>query len=85
MATSDQPELSEARGALAADDEMVVNLQAEDVCRLDDLPGHFDVGARGRRIAGRMVVDQNERGGRDLERAPDDFPDPRTGPSPSPG
>ena len=30
---------------MAADDEMVVNLQAEDVCRLDDLPGELCITA----------------------------------------
>ena len=74
MAASDQAELFEARRTLAADDEMVVDLQAEDARSIVDLPRHFDVSARRRRIAGRMVVDQNERGGRDFERAPDNFP-----------
>ena len=33
--------------------------------------GHLDVGARGRRVAGGMVVDQDHRGRRQLERALD--------------
>ena len=57
MAASDQPELFEARCALAADDEMVVDLQTEDARRIDDLPGHLDIGPGRRRVAGRMIVD----------------------------
>ena len=34
---------------------------------------HVDIGARGRRIAGRMVVDQDDRGRGEFQRPPDDF------------
>jgi hypothetical protein len=42
-----------------ADDEMVVHGDAERARDVDDRLGHLDVGARGRRIAGGMIV-QNQ-------------------------
>lgn len=45
--------------AVLADDDVVVDLDAERFCHLDDAPGHVDVGTRGRGIARRVVVAQN--------------------------
>lgn len=45
--------------ALAADDEMVVERDAELVADIAHLMGHGDVGGRRRRVARRMVVDHN--------------------------
>jgi hypothetical protein len=39
-----------------ADDEVIVNRNAEGVCHRDNLLRHLDVGMRGRRIARRMIV-----------------------------
>jgi len=44
--------------AVFADDEMVVHGDAERPCDLDDRLRHLDVGARGSRIAGGMVVQE---------------------------
>lgn len=44
--------------APAADDQVVVDENAEGFRRIRDLPGHVDVGARGRRVAGGVVVHQ---------------------------
>ena len=44
--------------AVLADDEMVVHGNPERARDLDDRLGHLDVGARGRGIAGRMIVDE---------------------------
>src|SRR5205085_8429108 len=70
---SNQPECLEARVALAADDDVIVERNAERAGGLDDLFGHFDVGARRARVAGRMVVYQDHRGRGDFERALDDL------------
>ena len=39
-----------------ADDDVVVHRNAERPCDINDRLGHVDVGARGRRIAARMIV-----------------------------
>ena len=41
---------------ILADDEVIVNRNAEWARHRDDLLRHLDVGLRGRRIARRMVV-----------------------------
>lgn len=43
---------------LLADNDVVMHDDAERLGRLDDGAGHLDVGTRGFRIAGRVVVDQ---------------------------
>jgi len=53
---SNELEPLEARVTLFADDDVIVHGNAERFCRRDDLLRHLDVGARGRRVAGRMVV-----------------------------
>ena len=60
----DQPQSLEARVPFLADDDVVVHGNAERARHLDDRLRHLDVGARRRRIAGRMVVHQDQRGGR---------------------
>ena len=55
---SNQPQPLQARVPVLADDDVVEELHAE---RLGDgrhLPGHLDVGRRGRRVAGGVVVQQ---------------------------
>ena len=54
--------------ALAADDDVVVDGDAERPRRIDDLLRHVDVGARRRRIAGGVVVHEDDRRGRQLQR-----------------
>src|SRR6266536_4348104 len=70
-ARSNQPQRLEARVALAADDDVVVQGNPERAGGFDDLLGHLHVGARGARIAGGMVVHEDERARRELERALD--------------
>ena len=48
---------------------MVVDLDAERLGHLHDLPRHLDVGARRRGIAGGMIVDQDHGGADELQRA----------------
>ena len=45
--------------ALLADDDVVVDRDAQALAGLDDLLGHFDVGAGRGRIAGGMVVEES--------------------------
>lgn len=61
IARSDQTEGAKARRAFPPDDEVIMNLEAKYLGRLDDLPRDGDVRLRGRGVARRMVVDQNER------------------------
>src|SRR3954447_8990884 len=70
---SNQPLLPEARMPVAAHDDVVVHRDAERLGHLHDLLRHLDVGARGRRVTGRMVVHQDDCRGGELERAPDDL------------
>ena len=58
MADLDQPQRSEADMPVLADDNMIVNGDAQRLRRVDDRLGHLDIGARGRRISRRMVVDE---------------------------
>jgi hypothetical protein len=46
--------------AVLADDDVVVHGDAERSGHIDDGLGHLDVGARGRGIAGGMIVHQPE-------------------------
>ena len=48
--------------AFFADDDVVVHGNAERLRHGDDLLRHLDISARGRRIAGRMIVHQDNRG-----------------------
>ena len=61
----------EAHVPLAADDQVVVHGDAERLADLDDGLRHLDVGARGRRVAGGMVVHEDDGGRGKLERAAD--------------
>ena len=44
-----------------ADDDVIVHRNAERVRHRDDLLRHLDIGARRRRVAGRVVVDERRR------------------------
>ena len=59
--------------AFLADDDVVVHRNAERIGHADNLLRHLNVGARRRRIAGRVVVHQNNRGRRQFERPLDHF------------
>ncbi len=55
---SDEPQALQRRVAVAADDDVVVHRDAERLCDRHDFARHRDVLRRGRRIAGRVVVDE---------------------------
>ena len=52
---------------IAADDDVVVHRDAERLRHVDDRLCHVDVGARGRRVAGGMIVDEPIRCSRELK------------------
>ncbi len=56
-----------------ADDDVVVHGNAERLGDIDDRLCHLNIGVRRRRIAGRMIVHQDQRGRRQFERAFDHF------------
>src|SRR6185437_1316545 len=53
---SNQPERLEAGDAVATDDEVVVDGDAQGAAGLDHLPGHVDVGGAGGGVARGVVV-----------------------------
>ena len=59
--------------AVLADDEMIVHGNPERPRDVDDRARHVDIGARRRRVAGGMVVHQNDRGSGEFEGALDHF------------
>ena len=59
--------------AVLADDDVIVNGDAKRLCGFDDHFRHVDIGSGGCRIAGGVVVDENERGGREFQRPLDHF------------
>src|SRR3954471_15492466 len=63
-----QLERTEARMAIAADDDVVVDGDAELLACLDDPAGHVDIGHRRSRIAGRVVVHEHDGARGKLER-----------------
>jgi hypothetical protein len=65
---SNQPQTLEAGVAVAADDDVVVDDDAERLCHLGDLLRHPDVGGRRRGVARGVVVDEDEGARRELER-----------------
>src|SRR5262245_17987562 len=70
---SNQLEALEAGVALASDDDVVVDGDAQRPGGIDDLLGHVDIGARRGGIARGVVVHQDDGAGRQLERALDDL------------
>ena len=52
---------AEADVRVAADDDVIVNGDAEWLGRRDDQLGHVDIGARRRRITRWVIVDQDDR------------------------
>ena len=66
-----KPEPAKARVPVAADDQVVVDGDAERLADLDDRLRHLDVGARRRRVAGGVVVDEDDGGRGKLQRAAD--------------
>jgi len=57
----DQPQPLEAGVAVLADDDVIVDRNAERLCHRDDLLRHLDVGMRRCRVAGWMIVHQDDR------------------------
>ena len=57
-----------------ADDDVVMDGDAERLGGIDDRLGHLDIGARRGRVAARMVMDQDDGGGGKLQSATHDFP-----------
>ena len=53
-----------------ADDDVVVDRDAEGLCGVDNHLGHVDIGPRRRGIAGGMIVDEDQGCGRKLQRPP---------------
>ena len=51
-----------------ADDDVIVNGDAERRSDIDDRARHLDIRLRGRRIAGGVIVHQQDRGGRQFQR-----------------
>lgn len=47
--------------AFLADDDVIMNRDAERLRGFDDCLRHVDIGARWRRVSGRMIVDQPRR------------------------
>jgi hypothetical protein len=55
---SNQLQRLQARVAVLSHDEVVVHRDAERACDLDDRLRHLDVGARRRRVATRVIVQE---------------------------
>lgn len=64
-----QPQRAEAGVAVAADDDVIVDGDAKRARSLNDLFGHGDIRARGRWIARGVIMYQQQRAGRMIERA----------------
>ena len=73
VGASNQLQSLQAGVSVLADDDVVVHGNPERAGDVDDRLGHLDVGLRGRRIAGGVVVHQDDRGRGQLERALDDL------------
>lgn len=58
---SEQPGRPEAGVTLLADDHVVMNRDVHSLQCLFDLPGHVDIGAGGRGIAGGVIVHEDDR------------------------
>src|SRR3954447_18244912 len=69
--TLDQPQRAHARSPGSADDHMVVHNHLHVATGLDEIAGQADVLLRGRRIAARVVVDDDQRGGSERDGAGD--------------
>ena len=54
-------------------DDVIVHRNSERTCDIDDRLRHLDVGVRRCRIAGRVIVHEDQRRRRQFERALDDF------------
>ena len=68
-----QPEPLQGEPAALADDEVVKQLDIEQLPSGHDLDGQRHVGGRGRRVAGRMVMDGDDRGGLLADRVAEDL------------
>ena len=59
--------------ALARDDDMIVDADVEPLARVDDLAGDVDILPAGRWVAGRVIMDKDERRRPQVNGAADDF------------
>lgn len=64
---SEQLKPLESDVAVLADDDVIVKRNAERLGGLGDELRHLDIGARRRRVAGGMVVDEDQRSGGKLQ------------------
>ena len=73
LIASDQPLRTQANMAAGAHHDMVVDGDAEPLARLRDRSGDVDVGAAGGGVAARVIVDEDDRRGSEVDRAADDL------------
>jgi len=79
LIASDQSLRAQADMAAGAHHDMVVHGDAEPLARLRDRPRDVDIRAAGGGVAARVVVDEDDRRGTEVDRAPDDFADVHCG------
>ena len=70
MACLDEPALGQAHVRATADDDVIVHEQPQEAGALDELAREVDVLLRRRQVTGRMVVDEDDVGGRLEDRGP---------------
>src|SRR3990172_1909335 len=71
--TETQPALFERDETVLADHQMVEHVNVQQLARLDECAGDGDVFRAGRRVAGRMVVHDDDACGVDLDGLAEDF------------
>jgi hypothetical protein len=58
---------------VTSDDDVIMHCNAERLGRFDNCTRHLNVGARRRRVAGRMIVNKDDRRRRQFQRPLDHF------------
>lgn len=71
---SQQPVLDEAKGVIAADDNVIEQRDIQQPAGALQLPGDLAIIGAGGRIARRMVVNSHDGGGIQVKGSPDDVP-----------
>ena len=66
---SDELKALQARMAILADDDVIVHGNAQRFGGFDDQFGHLDIGTRRCWVAGRVIMDEDDTGGIQFERA----------------